>query len=142
MGLFEHFPYVNFHELNQDWLIKQVKKNTAMIDAVYSEDKQDVVLFGRLRRVNGVWKCDVTAAQIEDFYILGKPVYLWVENGFGTYPSMSQQPIVRLQKNIGTGNYEAYTAPFVDTANSKVVQYKYTIAFDGTITETAIELSV
>ena len=142
MGLFEHFPYVNFHELNQDWLIQQVKKNTAAIDAIYSEDKQDAVLFGRLRKVNGVWKCDVTAAQIEDFYILGKPVYLWVENGFGAYPFMSQQPIVRLQKNIGTGNYEAYTAPFVDTANSKIVQYKYTIAFDGTITETAIELSV
>lgn len=25
MGLFEHFPYVNFHGLNLDWLLKKVK---------------------------------------------------------------------------------------------------------------------
>ena len=26
MGLFNHFPYTNFHELNIDWLMQQVKK--------------------------------------------------------------------------------------------------------------------
>lgn len=25
MGLFEHFPYTNFHELNLDWILKTVK---------------------------------------------------------------------------------------------------------------------
>ena len=28
MGLFEHFPYVNLHELNLDWILLKVKKNT------------------------------------------------------------------------------------------------------------------
>lgn len=28
MGLFEHFPYTNLHELNLDWIILKVKKNT------------------------------------------------------------------------------------------------------------------
>lgn len=28
MGLFEHFPYTNFHELNLDWILLKVKKNT------------------------------------------------------------------------------------------------------------------
>ena len=26
MGLFEHFPYTNFHELNLDWILSQTKK--------------------------------------------------------------------------------------------------------------------
>ena len=26
MGIFEHFPYVNFHELNADWIIKKLKE--------------------------------------------------------------------------------------------------------------------
>lgn len=25
MGLFEHFPYTNFHDLNLDWILKTVK---------------------------------------------------------------------------------------------------------------------
>lgn len=28
MGLFEHFPYTNLHELNLDWILLKVKKNT------------------------------------------------------------------------------------------------------------------
>ena len=27
MGIFEHFPYLNFHDINLDWLLKQTKKN-------------------------------------------------------------------------------------------------------------------
>ena len=26
MGLFEHFPYTNFHDLNLDWILKTVKE--------------------------------------------------------------------------------------------------------------------
>ena len=29
MGIFEHFPYLNFHDINLDWLLKQTKKNAA-----------------------------------------------------------------------------------------------------------------
>lgn len=32
MALFENFPYTNFHELNLDWIIKQVKDGSAKID--------------------------------------------------------------------------------------------------------------
>lgn len=28
MGLFEHFPYVNLHELNLDWILLKLKQNT------------------------------------------------------------------------------------------------------------------
>lgn len=32
MGLFEHFPYTNFHELNIDWLLRELKKAGAQIE--------------------------------------------------------------------------------------------------------------
>ena len=27
MGLFDQFPYTNFHELNLDWILKALKEN-------------------------------------------------------------------------------------------------------------------
>lgn len=37
MGLFEHFPYTNFHELNLDWLLTKMKELAA--DVSTAEDK-------------------------------------------------------------------------------------------------------
>ena len=34
MGIFEHFPYTNFHEVNLDWLLEKVKNLEAQIAAV------------------------------------------------------------------------------------------------------------
>lgn len=34
MGLFEHFPYSNFHELNLDWIISEIKKLRDDVDAL------------------------------------------------------------------------------------------------------------
>lgn len=31
MGIFEHFPYTNFHEVNLDWLLAKVKELEAQI---------------------------------------------------------------------------------------------------------------
>ena len=43
MGLFEHFPYTNFHELNLDWIIKTVKdldeKVNSIEDRIYNKAK-------------------------------------------------------------------------------------------------------
>lgn len=33
MGLFEHFPYVNFHELNVDWILRKLKSLEQRMDA-------------------------------------------------------------------------------------------------------------
>lgn len=32
MGLFEHFPYTNFHELNLDWILRTLKKMDGRLD--------------------------------------------------------------------------------------------------------------
>lgn len=34
MALFEHFPYTNFHDLNQDWILKEFKNLKSKIDEV------------------------------------------------------------------------------------------------------------
>ena len=45
MGLFEHFPFTNFHELNLDWIIEQVKNTIE--NAVMSVNGQtgEVILY-------------------------------------------------------------------------------------------------
>lgn len=36
MGLYEHFPYSNYHELNLDWLLSKVKEIQSSIDTINS----------------------------------------------------------------------------------------------------------
>lgn len=37
MGVFEHFPYTNYHELNLDWVVEEVKRCIAKIDDIDGE---------------------------------------------------------------------------------------------------------
>lgn len=37
MGVFEHFPYANFHELNMDWILAELKKHGVDIDKLFQE---------------------------------------------------------------------------------------------------------
>lgn len=39
MGLYEHFPYANFHELNLDWIISTIKELKTRVDTI--EDWRD-----------------------------------------------------------------------------------------------------
>lgn len=34
MGLFEHFPYSNFHEMNLDWILKKIKELDEKVDSI------------------------------------------------------------------------------------------------------------
>ena len=34
MGLFEHFPYSNFHELNLDWILEKIKELDKKVDSI------------------------------------------------------------------------------------------------------------
>lgn len=45
MGMFEQFPYTNFHELNLDWIIEQIKN--VLESAVISVNGQtgEVILY-------------------------------------------------------------------------------------------------
>lgn len=39
MGLYEHFPYANFHRINLDWIVRQLKKKEERVDAL--EERMD-----------------------------------------------------------------------------------------------------
>lgn len=39
MGLFEQFPYTNFHDLNLDWVLEQIKEWGAQIEALKEFEK-------------------------------------------------------------------------------------------------------
>jgi len=41
MGLFEHFPYTNFHELNLDWLLRMMKELEARMDKIDGGNIED-----------------------------------------------------------------------------------------------------
>ena len=47
MGLFEHFPYTNFHGLNLDWILRKVEDSVKTVDElkdfVENLDVQDEV---------------------------------------------------------------------------------------------------
>lgn len=45
MGLYEHWPYVNFHELNLDWILKEMKLIESEMEEIRSwkEDWEDTL---------------------------------------------------------------------------------------------------
>ena len=44
MGIFEHFPYTNFHDLNLDWIIQELEKLSA--------DVQDFISINAIKYAN------------------------------------------------------------------------------------------
>lgn len=40
MAIYDNLPYTNFHELNADWLLKQMKEAKAQVDAIQAEIDQ------------------------------------------------------------------------------------------------------
>lgn len=42
MGVFEQFPYTNFHDLNLDWIVKKVKTMSDTLESFILEVEQDI----------------------------------------------------------------------------------------------------
>lgn len=83
MGIFENFPYTNFHELNLDWLLNVVKRQGREIDKM-----MDLFPFNDFYTVNvktgskGSGNCDKTLDDIKAAIISGKRIrFNWSEIG-------------------------------------------------------------
>lgn len=51
MGIFEHFPYTNFHELNLDWLLRKMKElENTVAEAIHNQ--------------NSIWRPSVSAGGV------------------------------------------------------------------------------
>lgn len=73
MGLFEQFPYSNFHELNLDWILKKIKELDEKVDSIEDRilkqanaytDQQIAVLrrdFSELEADFAAFKSDINA---------------------------------------------------------------------------------
>lgn len=73
MGLFEQFPYTNFHELNLDWILKKIKELDEKVDSIEDRilkqanaytDQQIAVLrrdFAELESDFAAFKSDINA---------------------------------------------------------------------------------
>ena len=70
MGLYEHFPYTNFHELNLDWIVKEiavvrneyqeVKKLAIDLEDLKNKYTEVYALFGELENDFTEFKTDVS----------------------------------------------------------------------------------
>ena len=51
MGIFERFPYSNFHELNADWLISSTKEMLEIVDGIEDWKEQHEVEYLELKKL-------------------------------------------------------------------------------------------
>lgn len=81
MGIFEHFPYTNFHELNLDWLLNAVKKLDKKVEALTAAADPVVINItagnteaGTPKEITDV-KCNISPAELYNIVTAGtKPV--------------------------------------------------------------------
>ena len=95
MGLFEQFPYTNFHELNLDWLIEQLNKIKETTVLSVNGETGDVILYKDLL----VRLPDITSDTWNIFrYADGTPVGIQFKKG---------SPLQRIDN---LGRYDIYDA--------------------------------
>ena len=52
MGVFEHFPYANIHNLNLDWILEHIKEaQTKFSEAISNAQKESELLKERVNNV-------------------------------------------------------------------------------------------
>lgn len=99
MALFPKFPYLNFHELNLDWIIEQVKANKEKIESL--EGATDVITFMAKNNItvtssgwfNAPLTCNKSPKEVYDAIASGDPVQmiykLSCRNGVFVIPVMA-----------------------------------------------------
>lgn len=63
MGVFEHFPYTNFHDLNLDWIVQELEKLTA--------DVRDFISINAIKYANPI-QWDITNQYEKNTVVLDK----------------------------------------------------------------------
>lgn len=63
MGVFEHFPYTNFHDLNLDWIVQELEKLTS--------DVRDFISINAIKYANPI-QWDITSQYEKNTVVLDK----------------------------------------------------------------------
>lgn len=86
MGIFEQFPYTNFHEVNLDWLMEQVRDNAKNIlkltgaESISAEDN-DIVIVKYTKNASDSWIASKTVEELEEAVEANKILLAVVMNG-------------------------------------------------------------
>lgn len=96
MGLFEYMPYTNFHELNLEWLVKEVHKNRARISKL--EDRVTIIE----NTIDG-FKLEIQAQMDEfrkDFTELSKDIQNQLDEGLAQAKLYTDTEVGKLRDEI------------------------------------------
>lgn len=117
MALFEHFPYTNYHELNLDWLVEQVKKNSAALD----------LMIVKITKNSSVYVSDTDYTRISEALTNDVPVFVFIKDGATSYlaSSIGKLPDGKIAMEMDL-SYNASTATLKQTV--------LLLASSGTIT--------
>lgn len=115
MGMFEQFPYTNFHELNLDWLIDQIQKIKSTSVLSVNGQTGDVILYQnpeiRFPDINsGAWRM-VRTSNGTNVGIAFNEDYLFLVNGDTlnlVYSANHQPPYPVRSVNNQTGDVTLY----------------------------------
>lgn len=130
MGLFEHFPYTNFHELNLDWLLRMMKELSRRMDAIDGGDIATTIA----NIIQAMIRDGSMAALLEQIALNGRLV---TSNKFESVPAQPSHYTVRpnlaeLSSDELYGLYDAMTSDAfkrhlwgTDEAGKDLVYYTY-----------------
>ena len=88
MGIFEHFPYTNYHDQNLDWLLTQVKNNTDEIKSLeslknYLEEIDPKFFVVTVTKNGDDYTADATISDIEAALAGGiTPIFIFVRDNY------------------------------------------------------------
>lgn len=129
MGIFEHFPYTNFHEVNLDWLLNKVK--AIENDLASTELLNDLLGADDLYSVNisigsSSASIDKTFTELQGAIKAGKRVVFKVNYAGSTYNNMPVYPHISFAGVIDTTTVLSFT--WIDTYyNDNIYRRAYAV---------------
>lgn len=133
MGIFEHFPYTNFHNLNLDWLIKTVKSNSEDIEKL---DSKASISDYKFTYENGEYHVDAEPSELVSAFQGSTPCSISYKGICTTVATITSNPTVGavISFDFILGGNTAYDAELGRIFKAYVLTLS--VSESGTITAT------
>lgn len=127
MGLFNHFPYVNFHELNLDWLLEKVKTlETNVSSLIELIDPEDLyIIHAHVGSSSG--DIDETFSDIKNAILGNKRIVIKAQAiGTATYNDKLLYPDIQFLGSLDSTTAISFRWPFYYDYNGSIYIRVYT----------------